>query len=405
MAGPLEGITVVDLSLLLPGPLCSQHLADLGADVIKVENPRMPDMTRLWSLGGEAGETSEPGQVSEPESGSTHGAKDGPMFQLLNRNKKGITLNIMRPEGRAILLRLLEKADVLLEGFRPGKMEELGVGYSQLKERFPALVYCAISGYGATGPLRDHAGHDGNYIARAGVLDLTGTAEKPVVPGIQIADVAGGTLIALSGILAALYARARTGKGQFVDVSMMDGAFSLLPLLAAEWAAGGSPKRGAMPLSGALPNYSVYQTKDGRHVMLGALEERFYRAFLRQTGHEDWMELWSARKMSELFVKMEELFCSKTLAEWSPLFENTECCLAPVNRLEEAFSDPQLIARGMAISGPGGPRIGSPFALSGTPAEPGKRAAPRHGEHTREILSALGFSDLDIEELQKKRTI
>lgn len=398
MAGPLEGITVVDLSLLLPGPLCSQHLADLGADVIKIENPRVPDMTRLWSLGGES-------DVKAPDSDTKARAKDGPMFQLLNRNKKSITLNIMRPEGREILLKLLEKADVLLEGFRPGKMEELGIGYAQLKERFPALVYCAISGYGATGPLRDHAGHDGNYIARAGVLDLTGTPERPIVPGIQIADIAGGTLIALSGILAALFARSRTGQGQFVDVSMMDGAFSLLPLLAAEWAAGGSPSRGAMPLSGALPNYNVYKTKDGRHVMLGALEERFFRAFLRQAGHEDWMELWSQRNMTELFSRMESLFASRTLSEWSPLFENTECCLAPVNRLEEAFADPQLVARGMAKKGKNGPGIGSPFALSGTPAQTDRSAPPAHGQHTREVLSALGFSDLDIAELQKKRTI
>jgi alpha-methylacyl-CoA racemase len=402
MAGPLEGIRVIDLSMLLPGPLCSQHLADLGAWVLKIENPRVPDMTRLWSLDAQSAERTSAGHEEEAAGPAK---KDGPMFQMLNRNKKSITLNIMRPEGKEILLKLLETADVLLEGFRPGKMEELGVGYSQLKSRFPRLVYCAISGYGASGPLRDHAGHDGNYIARAGVLDLTGTKQQPVVPGIQIADIAGGTLIALSGILAALFARTRTGEGQFVDVSMMDGAFSLLPLIAAEVAAGGRPERARMPLSGALPNYNVYRTKDDRHIMLGALEERFYRSFLRQTGHEDWMELWAARRMDELFSRMEELFASKTLAEWSPLFENTECCLAPVNRLEEAFSDPQLVSRGMALATPEGPRIGSPFCLSGTPADTARNAPPGHGEHTKEILSGLGFSDLDIVQLQKKRII
>lgn len=403
MAGPLEGIRVVDLTMLLPGPLCSQHLADLGAHVVKIENPRVPDMTRLWSLDGHASEEpAEPGAEAQSEKPAR---KDGPMFGLLNRNKKSITLNIMRPEGKEILLKLLETADILLEGFRPGKLEELGIGYPQLKSRFPRLVYCAISGYGASGPLRDHAGHDGNYIARAGVLDLTGTRERPVVPGIQIADIAGGTLIALSGILAALFARTRTGEGQFVDVSMMDGAFSLLPLIAAEVAAGGRPERARMPLSGALPNYNVYRTKDNRHVMLGALEERFFKSFLRQTGHEDWMELWSSRKMEELFSRMEELFASRTLLEWAPLFENTECCLAPVNRLEEAFADPQLVSRGMAVSTPDGPRIGSPFCLSGTPVDTQRSPPPAHGQHTREILSELGISDLDMVQLQKKRVI
>lgn len=396
MSGPLDGIRVIDLSMLLPGPLCSQHLADMGADVIKIENPRVPDMTRYFEA--------QYSGTEKPEA-----SQDSAMFRLLNRNKKSVNLNVMRPEGREVLLRLLENADVLLEGFRPGKMEELGIGYSNLKERFPRLVYCAISGYGDGGPLRDFAGHDGNYTARAAVLGLTGAA-APVVPGIQVADIAGGTLIALSGILAALVSRAKTGLGQFVDVSMMDGAFSMIPLQAAEYVATGKdPERGQMPLSGALPNYACYETKDGRFVMLGALEERFFKGFLRAAGKEEWIDMLHSGDLKSLRTSLESLFASRTLAEWQPLFENTEACLAPVQTVSEAFQDPQLVARGMVRRGGKGEHtwleIGSPFRFSNTPVELDRLAPPGHGEHTREVLSAHGFSDLDIEEFKKKRII
>ncbi|MBL8022267.1 MAG: CoA transferase [Leptospirales bacterium] len=406
-AGPLTGIRVVDLSMLLPGPLCSQHLADMGADVIKIENPRAADMTRYSDMrfgGVEKSAVEDGAGQSEPSA-----REDGTMFLLLNRNKKSVTLNIMRPEGRAILLKLLADADVLLEGFRPGKMEEMGIGYSQLKEKFPKLVYCAISGYGATGPLRDFAGHDGNYISRAGVMDLTG-AEAPVVPGIQIADIAGGTLIALSGILAALVARGRTGRGQFVDVSMMDGAFSMIPLQAADFAlTGKSPERGTLPLSGGLPNYHVYRTKDQRYVMLGSLEERFFRAFLRQAGREELADLLKSGQLAELKAALTQLFASRDLSEWMPLCENTETCLSPVQSVAQAFEDPQLKARGMVRRKVRGKReiveIGSPFHLSGTPCDLDRLPPPAHGEHTLEVLSSVGLDALSIEELRKKRII
>ena len=218
--GPLDGVRVIDLSLLLPGPLCSMYLGDMGADVIKVENPRMPDLTRMMGarLQSPSGESSESG-----------------LFLMLNRNKRAITINLKRPEGREVLLRLLEDADILIEGFRPGTLDEMGIGYEQLRERFGRLIYCAISGYGASGPYRDLAGHDGNYIGYAGLLDINGEAGgPPVLPGVQIADIGGGTQMALSAILAALFARERTGEGQFLDISMLDGAFSFLSLHAGE---------------------------------------------------------------------------------------------------------------------------------------------------------------------------
>lgn len=397
MSGALEGIRVIDLSLLLPGPLCSMHLGDMGADVIKVENPRMPDLVRLMG-------SRHAGPDGESESG---------MFLAVNRNKRSITLNLKRPEGREILLKLLEGADILLEGFRPGALEDMGIGYKQLKEKFPRLIYCAISGYGDSGPYRRLAGHDGDYIAYSGLLGITGEAGgAPVLPGVQIADIGGGTLTALAAILAALYARERTGRGQFLDISMMDGAFAFLSIHAGEYlATGREPRRGAMSLSGALPNYNVYRTKDDRYVMLGALEERFFRSFLRQVGREDLIadrEL-TPEGLADIKPELEAIFRDKTRDEWAELFANADTCLAPVNTPGEAFEDPQLRQRGMVVEMEDprlGPvtMIGSPFHMSDTPASY-RRFPPAHGQHTAEVLEELGLDEKRRAELKKKRVI
>ncbi|MCB1324445.1 MAG: CoA transferase [Spirochaetales bacterium] len=396
--GPLDGVRVIDLSLLLPGPLCSMYLGDMGADVIKVENPRMPDLTRMMGarIQSDSGESSESG-----------------LFLMLNRNKRAITINLKRPEGREVLLRLLEDADILLEGFRPGTLDEMGIGYEKLRERFGRLIYCAISGYGASGPYRDLAGHDGNYIAYAGLLDITGEAGgPPVLPGVQIADIGGGTQMALSAILAALYARERTGEGQFLDISMLDGAFSFLSLHAGEYlATQKSPRRGAMTLSGALPNYNVYRCGCGRYVMLGALEERFFRSFLRQVGREsllDGVEL-TPEGLKALHPKLEEIFAARTREEWQELFMNADVCLAPVNSMAEAFRDQQLQARGMVqtMSHPELGEllmIGSPFHFSGSPVSY-RLPPPRHGQHTEEVLAALGYDQAQIAALRDRRAI
>ncbi len=396
--GALEGIRVIDLSLLLPGPLCSMYLGDLGADVIKVENPRMPDLTRLM------GSPHKNAEGTHQESG---------MFLALNRNKRAITLNLKRPEGREILLSLLEGADILLEGFRPGALTEMGIGYEQLKDRFPRLIYCAISGYGASGPYRKLAGHDGDYIAYAGLLGITGAAGgPPVLPGVQIADIGGGTLTALASILAALYAREKTGRGQFLDISMMDGAFAFLSLHAGEYLASGKePEIGAMALSGGLPNYNVYATSDGRYVMLGALEERFFRSFLRQIGREDLLEGrdLSPESLAEIKPELEKIFRERTRDQWADLFANADTCLAPVNSIGEAFADPQLRERGMVVEmldprlGPL-TMIGAPFRMSATPASY-RLPPPAHGQHTDEVLEALGLGSEKRAELRQKRVI
>lgn len=397
MQSPLTGIRVVDLTQLLPGPLCSQHLADLGAEVIKIENPKVADATRLWG-----------------EKIKKNGYEESYMFLLLNRNKKSITLNIKRERGREILFKLLEKADVLLEGFRAGTMDELGLGYESLKEKFPRLVYCAISGYGANGPYKNLAGHDANFLARSGLLSLNGAKDgPPILPGFQVADIGGGTLVALAGILAALYAREKTGRGQFVDVSMLDGAFNFLHLYAANFlATQKNPKRGDEVLSGKLPNYSVYQTMDGRYVMLAALEERFFRTFLRQIGKEDILEgknFHEERDLEKIRQDLMDFFSKKTMSELEPLFNMSDTCLSPVNELSDAFEDPQLKSRGLIIRLKH-PKlgeyttIGSPFVFSETKV--GYRLhPPAIGEHTMEILKELGYSEGEIEDLRKNRVI
>jgi crotonobetainyl-CoA:carnitine CoA-transferase CaiB-like acyl-CoA transferase len=391
--GPLSGIRVLDLSMLLPGPLCSMHLADLGAEVIKVEHPVAIDGTRRM------------GPVLQ-----RNGQEVNAYFYVINRNKKAITLNYMRPEGKELLLRLLETADVLLEGFRPGMMDELGLGYTALKERFPRLIYCAISGYGATGPDRDKAGHDANYLAGTGILHITGTEEDPVLPGVQIADIAGGTLLALSGILAALYARERTGRGNFVDTGMMDGAFSMLTLHAGEYlATGHNPVRGKMQLSGLLPNYQIYRVRDGRHVVLAALEGKFFQVFLRQIGREDLLQRALQGEYEGVRAELAAYFATKTFDDLKPLFEHTDACLSPVLTIEEAFASPQLQNRNAIVELDdrrlGRIRVpGSPFHLKETPVSY-RYAPPEPGEHNAEVYGALGLDAKMLEELKKKRIL
>lgn len=394
--GPLTGVKVLDLSLLLPGPLCSQHLADMGAEVIKVENPRMGDLTRYMSTKVTKGDFAESG-----------------IFLQLNRNKSSITVNIKREGGRDVIMRLLKDCDILLEGFRPDTLNELGIGYEQLKEKFPRLIYCAISGYGATGRYKEHAGHDANYIARAGLLALNGEkGGPPVVPGFQVADIAGGTLTALAGILAALYAREKTGKGQFVDVSMQDGAVPFLSLNLGEYiATGKEPERGNDMLSGLLPNYRVYETKDGKYVMLAALEEKFFQTFLRQIDREDILKNMprDASGFEAAIKEMTTIFKSKTYAEWAPLFENEDSCFSGLSSLAEVLEDGHLRDRGMVreIDHPKlgkVPVIGSPFHFSETPVSY-RSAPPEQGAHTDAVLKAAGFSDAELEQLKKDKCI
>lgn len=387
--GPLKGVKVIDLSLLLPGPLCSMHLADMGAEVIKIENPRATDATRVMykSANGVPG-----------------------LFIMLNRNKKAITLNFKREKAKEILFKLLEDADILLEGFRPDGMDKMGIGYDVLKEKFPKLIYCGISGYGIEGKYVDFAGHDSNYLALAGLLHQSG--KDPQLGGYQLADVGGGTLTALSAILAALYHREKTGKGQRIDISMMEGSLQFLSLYAGIYSAEKKePQPGNAVLSGGLPNYNIYKTKEGRFVALGALEDMFFKTFLRQSGQEKILEEhpYSEENLPAIQKKLESYFSSKSLEDLAPIFANEDSCLTPIRNLEEVFSCEHLKNREMIleIDHPKYGKVlqfGTPFHFLSTPTNY-RLHPPEHGEHNLEIYSSIGYSKSELEELKKDRVI
>lgn len=380
---PLSGIRVLDLSTMLPGPFCTMILADFGADVIKVENPSGGDPTRYLNAG-------DPKSIS-------------PRFATLNRNKRGIALNLKHPAGREAFLRLVDQADVLVEQFRPGVMERLGLDYNTISSRNPRLIYCSITGYGQDGPYRELAGHDLNYIGYAGVLGLQ---KAPVPPGTQIADVAGGSLMACIGILLALQERNSSGQGQYIDTSMMDGSIGTLLVHLAEVLVGGkAPEPGQGRLAGGMPWYDVYRTADGRYVTLGAIEPKFWEAFCRAVEREDWIPLQSAggEQLERLRSELEQLFASQTMAWWLEKMKDVDTCFGPVLYLDEVPEDPQVKARGLVTQGPapGGGVINmlaNPIRLSRTPWKVGS-PAPYLGEHTTQVLREAGYTDEEIARL------
>jgi crotonobetainyl-CoA:carnitine CoA-transferase CaiB-like acyl-CoA transferase len=386
-AGPLDGIQVLDLSRLLPGGYATMMMADLGADVIKIEEPGKGDYVR-WM----------PPFVGEVSSGHI----------ALNRNKRSITLNLKTDQGRAAFTRLVGAADVLVESFRPGVMTRLGVGWEHLNKVNPRLIYCSISGYGQDGPRAEVAGHDIDYIGYSGILSLNGAeGGPPVVPGLQIGDLAGGGMAAVIAVLAALVRRGATGEGDHCDVSMTDGAFSWLSIHAAQFQATGEvPQRALMPLSGAYPCYRVYPASDG-WLSVGALEPQFWAALCAALDREDLLDdgFATGERRAEVISELETLFSSRSRAEWMESFGDRDVCVAPVNDLAEAFEDPQLRHRSMIVESevPGVGRwehIGNPIKLSGAPGRVDRLPPPRIGEHTDEVLGSAGFSSQEIEDLR-----
>nr|WP_263326601.1 CaiB/BaiF CoA-transferase family protein [Neobacillus sp. Marseille-Q6967] len=371
---PLQSIRVLDLSRLLPGPYCTMFLADFGAEVIKIEQPNLGDYTR-WE---------------EPKVGS-----DSAIFTSLNRNKKSVTLNLKSEEGKEIFIELVKTADVLVESFRPGVMDRLGLGYESLKVINPGLIYCAITGYGYTGPYVNLPGHDINYLSYAGLLDLLGERNrKPFSPAVQIADIGGGSLMAVIGILMAINARNNNGKGQFVDISMMDGVVSWMQTILPNFLATNIlPKRGELTLSGAKACYEVYQTSDQRYLSVGALEEKFWVEFCKGIEREDLIKFLNApqEKQDELKIEIGNVIQRKTLEEWLDIFDNYDTCVAPVLTFEEMLEDPQIKNRQMIQEVPGidGKHIGIPIKLSDTPGSI-RSKAPQLGEHNIEIFKELG---------------
>ncbi len=389
-AGPLAGVRVLDLSRLLPGGFCSLLLADYGADVLKVEDMGMGDYIR-WA----------PPSIA----GAAVSASSAP-FLALNRNKRSIRIDLKREAGRAVLLDLVRDHDVVLESFRPGVLDRLGVGYEAMRASNPRIVLCAISGYGQDGPLRDRAGHDLNYLGLVGLLALTGDrGGPPVQPAGQIADVGGGALMAAFGILAALREAERTGEGQVVDVAMADGALSWLGMVAARtFAEGQAPARGELELAGAIACYRPYACSDG-WMTLGALEPKFWAAWCAGVGREDLLDAQYAAPGSAEHGEVEAIFAARTRVEWEAFAAEHECCLEPVLELDEALGSEHVRARGMVVEldqpGAGEPvrLLGAPVRLSRTPADPNRLPGPELGEHTEAVLRAAGYDDARIEEL------
>jgi len=388
----LHGIKVLDLTRLLPGNFCTLLLADYGADVLKIEDTDRGDYGR-W----------------HPPRVRTQSA----YFLGLNRNKKSMKLNLKTEEGKAIFMQLAQKSDVMLEGFRPGVTERLGIGYDAVRKVNPEIIYCSISGFGQDGPYRDKVGHDINYIGIGGILGITGQmGGPPVTPASQIADIGAGGMMATVGILMALVHRRKTGKGQYIDISMLDGVVSWLSLFASKFFADGEiPERGGMMLNGKFPCYRVYRTKDDKYITIGALEEKFWNNLCRALEREDLIPHQHATgsQGDEVVAQLEKIFLTKTRDEWAEYLEGFEICHGPVNDFQETFSDPQVLHRGMIleVDHPTEGRIkqvGFPIKFSETPGRV-RLPSPGYGEHTKEVLQELGYSEGNIETLERSGVI
>ena len=390
---------MLDLSRLLPGGFCSLLLADFGADVVKVEDMGMGDYIR-WS---------------PPHYEGAHESAGSALFLSLNRNKRSIRLDLKHERGREALLRLVADYDVVLESFRPGVLERLGVGYERMREQNPGLVYCAISGYGQDGPKREASGHDMNYLGLVGLLGLTGErGGEPVQAAGQIADLGGGALMAAFGIMAALRERdgggagsksPGSGEGQLVDVSMADGALSWLSMVAASYFADGTvPRRGELPLAGSMVCYRPYECADG-WISLGALEPKFWQAFCRGVGREELIAKQFERPGSDAHAQVSEIFRGRTRADWEAFARANDCCLEPVLELDEALCSELVGQREMVveIEQPGVElpvrQLGLPVKLGRTPGEHARLPGPALGEHTESLLLAAGYSEAEVAEL------
>jgi crotonobetainyl-CoA:carnitine CoA-transferase CaiB-like acyl-CoA transferase len=390
-APPLSGIKVLDLTKLAPGPFCTMILGDLGAEIIKIEEPGAPTGRRAQQAGA-AG------------TGGPAGGFGGSPHNALMRNKKSIGLNLKSGPGKEIYVRLAQRADIVVEEYRPGVAKRLGIDYETLSKRNAKLIYCAITGFGQDGPYRDFVGHDLNYIATAGALSLLGRpGQPPTIPHNIIADYAGGGMHGAIGILAALMARTQTGRGQYVDISMMDGTVALLAQsFSTFFATGQIPKRGETILDGGIPNYNVYLTKDDKYITIGSIEPWFFANLCRTLGCEQFIpHEFDSSKRAEILRVFTDTFKTKTRDEWYDILTKLDVCVGKMNTLDEAQHDPQMLARKMIVEvdGPGGQKfkqVGISVKLSETPGSIRSLAGAR-GQPTEEILADLGYEKSQIE--------
>ncbi|MDP3295734.1 MAG: CaiB/BaiF CoA-transferase family protein [Nevskia sp.] len=360
----LHGVRVLDLSRLLPGPFCTLYLAQLGAEVIKIEEPNGGDYARAMSA---------------------------EMFSAVNRGKKSVTLDLRQAADVALFKKLVVDADVLIESFRPGVMDRLGCGYEVLKAINPRLVFAALTGYGQTGPYRDRPGHDMNYRGYAGELEQTGNASTgPAVGNLQVADIAGGALSCAVGILAALLGTKSSGVGSFVDVGMMDATLAMQVLsLSAIRTFGKSPPRGGDFLSGALPNYGVYECADGKHLAVGSLEPKFFAEVLKLIGRADLAKLPCApgKAGEPLRQELIALFKTRSRDEWETLLAHEETCVSAILTPSEALKNEQVVARNMVVDDNGKPAFNLPIFFDNAHAVNGQ--SPKLGADNDAVLGPL----------------
>lgn len=386
----LEGLKVLDFTRHFPGGFATQLLGDMGAKILKVEDPWVGDLTR-WL---------------EPY---FEGLEESPLSWGVNRNKRSIKLNLKENRGREIVHELVKEYDIVIEGFRPGVMDDLGIGYEDLKEKNPGVIMCSISSYGQDGPYRKRSGHDVNYISLSGLLNITGRDETPpIIPSVQIGDVGGGSLMAIAGIFGAVYQREKDGKGQHIDVSMTDGAISFATMLIMQLAAKESPKRGELTLGGGIPCYNVYQTKDGKYMSLGALGQKFWENFCKTVGKDELIPKGFS-KDPKVIEEVKEVFLERTRDEWEEFFAGSDVCCEPVLSPEELLDHPQLKHRGILKNLPH-PKAGDvnvvdiPIKFKNEEKNAHK-LPPEHGEHTTKVLSELGYGEKELQKLKQDKII
>ncbi len=413
---PLSGIKILDFTRLLPGPMCTLHLADMGAEVIKIEDLTFGDYARqVSSVGGQ--QNSGEGQRTNSIGGQQIRAgvnQNSDFFKSINRNKSSLAVDLTKEEGQIVVRKLAETADIIVESFRPGVADKLGIGYERLRMINPGLIYCAITGYGQTGPWKDKAGHDINFCASTGVLDRKG--KFPFLPNFQISDIVGGTLNATMGILAALVRQKTSGEGQYLDVAIMDGVLAHSTLALAQ-----INNKSEDFLTGDCPCYTTYETSDSKFMALGAIEVKFWERFCNAVGRMDLISSHtletgaSGARAERLHGELTTLFKSQTRQYWTDKLKDVDCCVSPVLSLEEAISTEQVKERNMLLNAikvntgnsctEDAPRqFTLPVKFSGFDFET-TMPAPLHGEHTEKILSALRYSQIEITELRNKKII
>ncbi len=384
--GPLKGVRILDLSRLLPGPLATQLLADIGADVIKVEDPKAPDYARFMA---------------------PHYKEIGLTYLSLNRSKQSLAIDLGSAEGKRIFWDLLKTVDIVVDSFRPGVLEKLEIDYETAKSHKQDIIYVSVTGYGHGNALSKKAGHDINYLGHAGVLATNGDKEKILQTGVQIADIAGGSYPTVIACLSALISRSTTGKGQFVDVAMVDCSLPLMSFYMAEVLnAQKTYQRQEHVLAGALPNYNIYCCKDGKWIALGSLEPKFWKGFCELVEHPEWFNRMFDSQMKD---ELQSLFMTKERDEWVAFAQSADICLTAILEMDELSSDNYLADRKMFVEHTHPvygtyQGIAQPIKFLGTPESNGW-APPMLGEDNDDVLKSLGYSEDEILRLKEKGAI